>query len=50
MIIADLVEHIEKDEEQIYILKNEPIGVTCYVTAIIDGEFKTLSKWYKTES
>ena len=44
MIITELIEHVEKDEEQIYILKEENGKIICYVVAVIAGEFRTLSK------
>lgn len=46
MIITELIEHVEKDEEQIYILKEENGKIICYVVAVIAGEFRTLSKSY----
>lgn len=49
MIICDLVEHIEQDEEVIYIFKNLKGGRVCvYVVEVIDCEMVTLSKEYKT--
>lgn len=49
MIICDLVEHIEQDEEAVYIFKNLKGDRVCvYVVEVIDCEMVTLSKEYKT--
>lgn len=48
MIIADIVEHVEMEKEQIYLLREEKGRTVVYITAIIEGEFRTLSKSYAT--
>lgn len=48
MIIADIVEHVEMEKEQIYLLREEKGRTVVYIAAVIGGEFRTLSKSYAT--